>query len=243
MSDTFNPPRDDATFARTSAEVVLEHLKDDILTGRLPPGTKLVERDLTERYSVSRTPLREALNNLVASHLATNVPYRGVHVRQVDLAFARDVYELRATLEGLAGQLAAERATRDEFRQIELHYRYIERLSRMSIVDQEVRNEIMRRNTRFHKAIATAAHNPLLFAKIEEVWTSVSLVRFHVWQSEDRIESSRHEHAEILAALRARDGETMQKLCSQHAFNAWEHVARVLSGEAQESPEESPPNG
>lgn len=230
MRHTVGSGREEDALARTTAEWVVERLKDDILTGRLAPGTKLVERDLAERYGVSRTPLREALNQLVARQLATTIPYRGVFVRKVDLDFARDVYEVRSALEGLAGKLAAERATKDELRLVEAHFKIIERLSRLQASDQNVRDDIMRNNTRFHRAIAVSAHNALLLHKIEEVWTSVSLVRFYVWQTEDRIESSLLEHAEMLEALRKRDGEQMQVLCADHAEKAWRHVDRVLRG-------------
>lgn len=230
MRHTVGSGREEDALARTTAEWVVERLKDDILTGRLAPGTKLVERDLAERYGVSRTPLREALNQLVVRQLATTVPYRGVFVRKVDLGFARDVYEVRSALEGLAGKLAAERATKDEIRLVEAHFKSIERLSRLQASDQSVRDDIMRNNTRFHRAIAVSAHNALLLNKIEEIWTSVSLVRFYVWQTEDRIESSLLEHAEMLEALRKRDGERMQVLCAEHAEKAWRHVDRVLRG-------------
>lgn len=220
---------DEEPLARTTAEWVVERLTDDILTGQLAPGSKLVERDLAERYGVSRTPLREALNQLVLHQLATAEAYRGVFVRKVDVPFARDVYEVRSALEGLAGKLAAERATKDEIRRIETHFRNIELLSRLQGSDQGVRDDIMRNNTRFHRSIAAAAHNALLLGKIEEVWASVSLVRFYVWQSEDRIESSLLEHAEMLDALRRRDAERMQILCAQHAVKAWLHVERVLT--------------
>lgn len=212
---------------RTSSDLVLEQLKDDILTGHLKPGTKLVERELTERYGVSRTPLREALKQLVASHLATNVPYHGVHVRHVSLEFTRDVYEVRAGLEGLAGALAAERANRNELRELGRIFAEIDRLSDARPT-QETRDDIMRYNTRFHRSIAVAAHNPVLLARIDELWASVNLVRFTVWQEDTRIESSRDEHAEILEALRNRDAELTRRLCYDHSLRAWTHVASML---------------
>lgn len=213
---------------RTMSELVLERLKDDVLTGHLPPGTKLTERELTERYQASRTPVREALKQLVSSQLAVNVPYHGVYVRTVSLEFARDVYEVRAGLEGLAGALAAQRAGRNELATLEAIYREIEQLSGAAVSRQELRDEIMRLNTKFHSAIARSARNPVLLKKIDEIWISVNLVRFTVWQSEDRIESSRVEHLEILEAVRAGDAALAQRLCYDHSLQAWGHVARVL---------------
>jgi|SRR5690554_251817 len=215
---------------RTSAELVLERLKDDVLTGHLPPGTRLTERELTERYQVSRTPVREALKQLVSSQLAVNVPYHGVHVRTVSLEFARDIYEVRAGLEGLAGALAAQRAGRPELASLEAIYLEIEQLSSRATDRQELRDEIMRLNTKFHSTIARAARNPVLLKKIDELWISVNLVRFTVWQTKNRIESSRAEHLEILDTLKAGDAMTAQRLCYEHSLTAWRHVAEVLAG-------------
>lgn len=213
---------------RTTAELVLERLKDDVLTGHLPPGTKLTERELTERYQASRTPVREALKQLVSSQLAVNVPYHGVYVRQVSFEFARDIYEVRAGLEGLAGSLAAQRAGRVEIERLEAIYGEIDALSERAMDRQELRDEIMRLNTKFHSTIARSAHNPVLLKKIDELWISVNLVRFTVWQTVDRIESSRIEHLEILETIKAGDHKRAQELCFQHSFNAWGHVAGVL---------------
>lgn len=217
-----------AKLARTSADLVLERLKDDVLTGHLPPGTKLTERELAERYQVSRTPLREALKQLVNSRLAVNIPYRGVYVQTVSFDFARDIYEVRAGLEGLAGALAAQRATRIELQQLQRIYNRIDQLSVDAINQQDMRDETMRLNTKFHRAIAKSAQNPVLDSKIDELWISVSLVRFVVWQTDDRIEGSRREHLEILNALKTGDATLVQRLCYQHSLNAWEHVASVL---------------
>lgn len=219
----------DAAAAGTTVDWLLQHLKDDVLTGRLAPGTRLVERDLSERYGVSRTPLREALSQLVLSQLAINIPYRGVFIRVVDLEFARDVYEVRSALEGLAGSLAAQRATKEDVRSAESYYRIIERLSRSTTDDQAIRDDIMRHNMLFHRAIAIASHNALLLNKIDEIWTSVGLVRFNAWQTEERVKSSMHEHHDILEALRAGDAALLGRLCAEHAMTAWGNVERVLS--------------
>src|SRR5690606_7740417 len=100
-------------------EVIFEHLKWEIVTGHLKPGTRLVERDLTERFQVSRTPLREALKQLVRTQLAVDIPYRGVEVRSLGYDFAHDIYDLRLGAEGISAYLAAERGTDQEMTRIQ----------------------------------------------------------------------------------------------------------------------------
>src|SRR5690606_21621463 len=113
----------------TTADLVFSWLKRDVLTGHFRPGERLVERDLTERYQVSRTPLREALKALVRSQRAVTVPERGVMVRQVSLAFAREVYELRSGLDSMAAALAAKRATPTEIDRMRPIFHGIDELS------------------------------------------------------------------------------------------------------------------
>ncbi|HET8986416.1 MAG TPA: GntR family transcriptional regulator, partial [Trueperaceae bacterium] len=191
------------------------------------PGERLVERDLTERYEVSRTPLREALKELVRSQLAVTVPYRGVVVRQVSLGFAREVYELRAGLDSMAAALAAARATRTELDRLRGIYDAIDKLSEPVPDESELqsrRDQIMLLNGEFHRTIAQATHNALILAKHDELWVSISLVRSAVWQTAARTQSSREEHAAILEAIATRSVDTARKLCALHADRAWEYV-------------------
>jgi len=216
---------------RTTAGLVFDLLKRDVLTGHYQPAEKLVERDLTERYGVSRTPLREALKELVRSRLAVTVPYRGVFVREVSFEFAREVYEMRAGLDGLAGFHAATRATALELDRLgELYARIDERSEPVDDPSEQQlrRDDILLLNTRFHRAIAETAHNRVLLEKHDELWVSVSLVRSSVWRTDVRTQSSREEHAEILAALTKRDARLARDLCELHADKAWSFVARAL---------------
>lgn len=215
---------------RTTAELVFDRLKRDVLTGQFRPGEKLVERELTERYGVSRTPLREALKELVRSRLAITVPYRGVFVRQVSFDFAREVYEMRAGLDGIAGFHAATRATRSELKRLGEVCARIALLSE-PVEDpdeqQERRNEILLLNMQFHRIVAEMAHNGVLLEKHDELWSSVSLVRQSVWRTGARTESSLEEHEEILDALTRRDAELARNLCERHVEKAWSFVSEA----------------
>ena len=212
-----------------SSRVALR-LRDEILAGELKPGERLNEIGIAERYGVSRTPLREALKELVRSRLAITVPYRGVFVRQVSFDFAREVYEMRAGLDGIAGFHAATRATRSELRRLGEVCARIASLSE-PVEDpdeqQERRNEILLLNMQFHRIVAEMAHNGVLLEKHDELWSSVSLVRQSVWRTGARTESSLEEHEEILDALTRRDAELARDLCERHVEKAWSFVSEA----------------
>jgi DNA-binding GntR family transcriptional regulator len=96
------------------ATPVTSRLRDDILDGTFPPGERLIELQLTERYGVGRAAIRAALVELDAEGLVQREANRGATVRRISVAEAVEITEARAVLEGLLARLAAERATEDD---------------------------------------------------------------------------------------------------------------------------------
>lgn len=220
---------------KTAAEFIFERIRRDVMVGKIRPGQRLVERELTERFEISRTPVREALHLLVRSQLAINIPYRGVEVRRLSYEFARDIYDLRRAVEGLAALLAAERGEAEEIAQIERLYDQISELTR-----DGKRDEVMVMNHQFHMAIAQASHNELLLARVDELWTNVNLVRASAWRGNERTEGSRREHEAILMAILGRRGEDARQAVERHIQQSWRLVeAAMRKGNRQGSEEES----
>lgn len=208
---------------KTAAEYIFERIRRDVVVGKIKPGQRLVERELTERFEMSRTPVREALQLLVRSQLALNIPYRGVEVRRLSYEFARDIYDLRRGIEGLAAYLAAERGSDTEIATIERLFGQISELSK-----DGQRDEVMVLNHKFHMAIAEATHNELLLARVDELWTSVNLVRASAWKGNERTEGSRREHEAILRALVERRAEDARQAVESHIRQSWRLVDGVM---------------
>src|SRR5437773_9356166 len=87
-------------------QTVFEKLRGDILHGKLPPGYVIRQDEITARYGVSRTPVREALQRLQAEGLVTFLPLRKVVVSTIPVKRIRQIYEIRARLEAFAAELA-----------------------------------------------------------------------------------------------------------------------------------------
>ena len=100
------PPAHGAT-----VDFIVERLREDILAGRLAPGSRLVESDLTARFAVSRGPVREALRRLSAEGLIEHRPHRGAVVRRLSERDIRELFQIRVEMEALAARLAAEPTT------------------------------------------------------------------------------------------------------------------------------------
>src|SRR6059036_3974410 len=99
------------TLTSTKADDIARLLEDEIVAGVIPPGTVLRQEQLSERFDVSRTPVREALRRLAALGLVSFVPNRGVRVRTLSREELREAFLVRAELEGLATELATPRMT------------------------------------------------------------------------------------------------------------------------------------
>ena len=115
-------PRALATIRRSAAPLrqqVLDGLRQSIIAGRLNPGERLIERELISMMGVSRTVIREALRQLESEGLIANIPNKGPVVRALTLEEARDLYSIRAVLEGLAARLFVENASDAEIQNLE----------------------------------------------------------------------------------------------------------------------------
>src|SRR5437660_9900623 len=105
--------------AGTKADDIALAIEEAIVSGELPPGTVLRQEQLSERFAVSRTPIREALRRLAALGLVSFVPNRGVRVRTLSREELHEAFLVRAALESPATELAAPRMTNDDLRRLD----------------------------------------------------------------------------------------------------------------------------
>jgi DNA-binding GntR family transcriptional regulator len=108
------------TIETTKADEIALVLEQAIVSGELEPGQVLRQEELSERFDVSRTPVREALRRLAALGLVSFIPNRGVRVRTITTEELREAFLVRAELESLATEIAAPKFTEAELRELEL---------------------------------------------------------------------------------------------------------------------------
>ncbi len=199
---------------------VYSRLRSAVTTGLFGPGERFVERNLTKRLNVSRTPLREALKRLEQEGLVVCYPHRGCFVRVPSLEEASQAYEMRRVAEGMAGELAVRRATNAELTAIA-------RVVDASRADLEAgdRRQMLLRNNQFHELQARAARNVFLEQQLKMLWGYVDLLRGQSWTETDRAFQTQEEHEAILSALMKREVGQARKLNERHVENAWSAVA------------------
>lgn len=203
------------------AEWIAERLRHDIQEGNLRAGDWLRQERVAQHLGVSQIPVREALKQLVAEGLVEHVPFRGVRVIQFTIEDIEDLYAARATLEGRAARMAAERIGKDELSELEgLHRRMVQ-----CETPQDLR-EYRELNRRFHKQVIRASRRPYLIRTLGQLWVAFptmgwsDIPRVAVTSVPGRDEPDAAEHAAIIAALADRDPDRAEQAVRAHIESA-----------------------
>ncbi|MFD8569841.1 GntR family transcriptional regulator [Streptomyces sp. NPDC059639] len=204
-------------------ERVLGALRADIVAGRLRPGDRLVERELAERFGVSRVPVREAVRALVAEGFVTfDTPRRAV-VRTLTRADVSELFELREALEVYAAGLAAERATVGTLKPLA---RLLDRAADATRADDaETLTDV---NSRFHDDLLALAGNGLLVTVMHPV---AGRLRWLTRRNEEWPQQLT-EHRELYAAVAAGDAERARAVALAHVRTNYRSTVRHLFGDA-----------
>jgi DNA-binding GntR family transcriptional regulator len=197
-------------------EKVVIALRDDIVTGRLEPGSWLRESMLCERYGVSRTVVREALRQLESERLVTMLPNRGPIVTVLDEPEIVSLYEVRAELEGMVGELFAQRASDAVVSEL------VEHFSDMS--ESYVRGTVSSREAskqRFYGLMLRGADNPVLADTVRGIHRRVAVFRYVAFTDDERVADSMIELERIVGACaQQRDARAARTACVDHIRHA-----------------------
>lgn len=155
------------------AEKAYNALKDDVLRCRLSPGEFVTEADLAERYGVSKTPVREALNLLSQEGFVQSVPRRGTLIRPIELRDIQQTYLLRGLLEPPAAALAAEKATVEDLETLRDLLNGMTKEMEPEEGAASLRHEQVRSHREFHQAIGAATGIPRLARMINSLHEEV----------------------------------------------------------------------
>jgi len=172
------------------------------------PGDRLVESELAERFGVSRTPIREALQRLETQSLLAR-DGRSLIVASLDHNQMSELYVVRRELEGLAASLAAQHATPEEVRILE---------HMVTADDALIGNPpaLSRANRRFHKQVHLASHNRYLVQQLDLVYRTMALMATTSLAAEGRGEIAQAEHHKIVTAIKSRDENSAREALRDH---------------------------
>lgn len=207
-------------------ELVARKLREAILSGRFQPGQRLVERVLVARMGVSRTPIREALRKLEREGLVTTVPYKGPVVTKPTPRSAREVYEVRAALEGQAAALLARRGDPAAIARMWGCIKDAERA-----LARRHPSGVLEANNAFHDVLASGSGNTLLQALTANLQDRIVLLRVESLSYPGRRSRSVAEHKAIVRMIERGNVEGARRLVEQHVMHAWRAAhAQLVSG-------------
>lgn len=206
---------------------VLQRLRDAIIAGELAPGVRLVERDLCDRLAVSRTVVREVLRQLESEGLVAIVPNRGPVVRALSLEEARELYAIRAVLEGLAARRFAEHATGDEIERVRAAVAEV--AEAYGAADPA---RVVTAKERFYDLLHAGARAEVLAGMIASLHARIARWRMlgltHPDRSPGRSGQSVAALAALVAAITRRDPREAERLARAEADDAAAEVFRLL---------------
>ncbi|AOY88319.1 GntR family transcriptional regulator [Marinobacter salinus] len=181
---------------RSSTQKLKDALEEDIINGRLLPGEKLDHDALAKQYGVSRTPIREAVQQLVVSGLVTVRPKKGTFVAKVGFDQLIEMFEVMAELEGMCGRLAARRIQPDELEALRAALHRCEEPEVMADPD-----DYYYENEEFHNCIYSASHNSFLASEARQLKQRLKPYRRLQLQARNRVHNSVEEHRKIFEAI------------------------------------------
>ncbi|MCR5481328.1 MAG: GntR family transcriptional regulator [Clostridia bacterium] len=204
---------------RPLREIVYEELKRQILTGKIDPGTRMMEVELAEDMGVSRTPIREAIRKLEKEGLVVIEPRKGAYASQISTKDMVDILEVRQTMEGLAAFFAATRMSQEKKEFLaEISSSYNEAVKTGNTAD------MIKYDTEFHHAIVESSGNKVLLQMIEQLQELVLRFRYIYYDDFRRAEKMPEEHQAILNAIVSGKSEQAR----EEAYNHIEYLKEMV---------------
>lgn len=204
-------------------DIIYNDLKKQILSGQLLPGARLIEYTLAKEKQVSRTIIREVIKQLALEGLAKIVPYRGAEVARFSLVDIEEIYEIQATLEGMAAALAVQRMKSQDLQKLK---KFQEQLRQCLQKDPE---EWQRINVNFHQFFITRCGNQRLQNLIKNQRDYFARYWRIILAIPGQRERNTADHEEILRAAEKRDPLRVRLAMEAHIHQAAQNLKKFLA--------------
>lgn len=198
---------------------VFDKIRSDILNGKYKRGEELVESSIGKELGISRTPVREAIRQLELEGLVQLVPNKGAFVTGISEKDVRDIYLIRARLEGLAARMAAKNITPELLDAMEETVVLSEYHAKKEHYEQ-----VCEMDSKFHKLLYKASGSRILEHTLTDFHQYVQRVRMASIMKKRRMEKSNDEHDAILTAIREHNEEKAELVATRHISNTVENL-------------------
>jgi DNA-binding GntR family transcriptional regulator len=209
--------------SKTITSIAVDAIEDMIISGDLVAGDRINESTLAERLGISRGPIREACRSLERAGLLTSKINHGMYVRQVSPDEARELYELRGAVAGLAGELIAKRAEDSEITALR---KLVDQMQ--AAADRENTAVYYKLNLQFHELLVEAARNAPLKETYRRIVNQLHLLRRRGLVQLGNLQVSNQEHRTIVEALFARDARKASEAMRTHVANGFTRLISTI---------------
>ncbi len=198
---------------------VFNKLREDILSGIYRAGDELREVSIGEDLGVSRTPVREAFRQLELEGLIQIIPNKGAYVTGITAKDVKDIYLMRAPLEGLCARWAAENISKEQMEEMEETV-FLSEFHAMKGHSEQMWTY----DSRFHEIMYEASGSKMLEHSLKDYHQYVSRLRKVTLSDKERGMASNKEHRAIMEAIKSGQGDMAERLASQHMLNAYDNI-------------------
>jgi DNA-binding GntR family transcriptional regulator len=214
----------------SAAEQAYAAIVDLILTQGLRPGERTSVYLLSERLGIGRTPVKEAVNRLVAEGLLSVSGRSGTTLKTLSRSETKHLFSLRQALEDFAAVPAAANLTPEQLRRLQALLKELERTSLDTKDIVRSAADFVKANVAFHAIIVAAAGNPFLDRLYGQLQMQVQIVTYLVRRGIDMSAARQRqkEHEDIVAALQAGDGRLLRRLLQEHAAATEAAILRAM---------------
>ena len=211
------------SISRTASTEICDRIRDDIVAGALPFGSRLTLDQLSARYATGHMPIREALRQLQGEGLVVQTPNRGARVRAVDVDFVCNIFDLRIAIESMLARRAAERMEPGTIVALEAAQRDFE-----ACIEVQDYAGALSANRAFHRIVNEAANNPEAAGILDRHWRLIAALWNLYGYGEERAAGVISDHHQLIRAFASRDTDVAACLAMAHAAKAkQELIARM----------------
>jgi DNA-binding GntR family transcriptional regulator len=203
---------------------VADGLRELITSGRLKPGEKLKESEISSSFGVSRFPVREAFRILELEGLMDLIPRKGAYIHKITTEDVREIYQIREMVEGFAGYLATENMTDEDIAEVEQLW-----LKMKSLTGSGDFENYLSASSDFHNKIIICAQNKRLVEIYHNIRATVKFLRSYILSSGKRMDSSLSEHQQIVEAIKKRDKDLVEKMSRAHVRKGRENFMSLIA--------------
>lgn len=198
---------------------VFERIREDILKGVYKKNDELKEVTIGNELGVSRTPVREALRQLELEGLVKIIPNKGAYVVGIESKDIKDIYEIRARLEGLCARWATENADESHIARLD----EIVELTEFQCYRKKY-EKVLELDNEFHELLYEMADSNMLYRTMSDFHHYVEIVRKKTLSANERVVHSVKEHADIVNAIKSGDADKAEELAMQHMINTIHYI-------------------